>query len=67
MDKFELLSKLINLYDSYGVDKSLLINSSLEDILKGTKGHLAKLDKEKNRNYSIEDANIIKDIYFLFC
>ena len=67
MDKDKLLLHLINLYDSYGVDRTCLMTSSIDDISRGAKGYLAKLDKEKIKNYSDEDEEIIKDIFFFFC
>ncbi|MDQ2088192.1 hypothetical protein RBH29_17350 [Herbivorax sp. ANBcel31] len=67
MNKEQLLSQLTRLYDSYGVDKSEILEHTVEDIAKGAKGYLAKLDKEKCKEYSKEDRKVLKDIYFYFC
>lgn len=67
MNKDKLRLYLIHLYNSYGVDESSLLRSSVDDISKGAKGFLARLDKEKIKNYSEEDQEIIKDIFFFFC
>lgn len=67
MNKDKLLLHLINLYDSYGVDRTCLLNSSVDEVSKGAKGFLVKLDKEKIKNYRDEDSEIIKEIFFFFC
>lgn len=67
MNEKDLLMHLINLYNFYGVDESILNEISLDNIAKGVKGYLAILDKKKNKEYCNEDSLLIKDIYYLFC
>lgn len=67
IDDETLLLNLQNLYDTYGVDKSVLNEQCTTDIKKKTKGYLAILDKEKNKEYSKEDSVLIQEIYYLFC
>ena len=35
--------------------------------LRGMKGILANLDLNKQKSYTKEDAELIKDIYFMYC
>lgn len=67
MDKKDLIVHLYKLYDDYDVDKTLFNEKSIDNIVKGIKGYLAILDKEKKKEYSDEDIVLIKKIYYYFC
>ena len=38
-----------------------------EQIIRGMKGILANLDLNKQKSYTKEDAELIKDIYGMYC
>lgn len=67
MDKKDVIVHLYKLYDDYDVDKTILNEKSIDNIVKGIKGYLAILDKEKKKEYSDEDIVLIKKIYYYFC
>lgn len=66
MNKQQVAIELKRLYAKYHVDSSQLDNLSDVDIAKGTKGHLAYLQNNKNSDYSKEDSEIIKEIAYFF-
>ncbi|MCQ2504503.1 MAG: hypothetical protein MJ103_04660 [Saccharofermentans sp.] len=66
-DTEEILSGIDYLYGKYGVSKDFYLSLSDEARIKGMKGILADLDRNKTRNYSAEDVELIKDIYFVCC
>ena len=55
------------LYEKYGVERIFYSDMGTEQIIRGMKGILANLDLNKQKSYTKEDAELIKDIYFMYC
>lgn len=55
------------MYEKYGVDLACIIDLTDDQIIKGMKGVLARLDLNKKREYEQEDLFMIKKIYSIFC
>lgn len=55
------------LYERYGVDKAFYSAKEEDEIIKTMKGILAELDIKKQKPYTMEDIDLIKDIYRLYC
>ena len=67
MDKNLLLKELERLIKKY-IDDEEYCNLLIKKIsITNIKGILAMVDEKKNKNYTIEDLEIIKDIYYFFC
>lgn len=67
MTEKEILSAIDYLYRKYEVSNDFYILLSEENKIRAMKGILAELDKKKKAEYSKEDIELIKDIYFMCC
>mgnify|MGYP004446031517 CR=1 FL=1 len=67
MSEEKILKTIDELYEKYGVDRIFYSDMEVNEIMRGMKGILAELDLKKQKSYTKEDAEIIKDIYGLFC
>ncbi len=66
MDKNQLVKEMNRLYGKYGIDRTELQSFSEDQMARGAKGLLAKLDKEKKYEYQKEDIEVLKDIFYYF-
>lgn len=67
MEEIEIISKIYELYDKYGVDKKFLEALDDEKKIKGMKGVLAELDLNKIQEYDKQDLQLIQKIYSIYC
>ena len=63
----KILKTIDELYEKYGVDRTFYSDMEVNEIIRGMKGILAELDLKKQKSYTKEDAEKIKDIYGLCC
>ncbi len=66
MDKTRVVEEMHRLYAKYNVSTEMLENLS-EDRIRGIKGLLAELDFKKCCDYTDNDKEIIKEIFFYYC
>ena len=67
MSEDKIIKTIDELYEKYGVERIFYSDMETEPIIRGMKGILANLDLNKQKSYTEEDAELIKDIYFMYC
>lgn len=67
MSEDKIIKTIDELYEKYGVDRIFYSDMETEQIIRGMKGILANLDLNKQKSYTKEDVELIKDIYGLCC
>lgn len=67
MNEDRIIKTIDELYEKYGVERIFYSGMETEQIIRGMKGILANLDLNKQKSYTREDAELIKDIYGLCC
>ena len=67
MSEDKIIKIIDELYEKYGVERIFYSDMGTEQIIRGMKGILANLDLNKQKSYNKEDAELIKDIYFMYC
>lgn len=67
MDEQKLIYELNRLYEYYGVNIKFIQNIPEKQIAREVKGILANLENQKKCEYTMEDSEVIKDIYFYYC
>lgn len=67
MNEDRIIKIIDELYEKYGVERIFYSGMETEQIIRGMKGILANLDLNKQKSYTREDAELIKDIYGLCC
>ena len=67
MSEDKIIKIIDELYEKYGVERIFYSDMETEQIIRGMKGILANLDLNKQKSYTKEDAELIKDIYFMYC
>lgn len=67
MSEDKIIKTIDELYEKYGVESVFYSDMETEQIIRGMKGILANLDLNKQKSYTKEDEELIKDIYGLFC
>ncbi len=67
MCDFQVIEAIKKMYVEYGVDVDFVKNMTDEEIIKGMKGVLARLDINKKKEYSVEHRAFIKEVYARFC
>lgn len=67
MNEDRIIKTIDELYEKYGVERIFYSDMEKEQIIRGMKGILANLDRNKQKSYTREDAELIKDIYGLCC
>ena len=67
MSEDKIIKIIDELYEKYGVERIFYSDMGTEQIIRGMKGILANLDLNKQKSYTKEDAELIKDIYFMYC
>ena len=67
MSEDKIIKIIDELYEKYGVERIFYSDMGTEQIIRGMKGILANLDFNKQKSYTKEDAELIKDIYFMYC
>ena len=67
MREDKIIKIIDELYEKYGVERIFYSDMGTEQIIRGMKGILANLDLNKQKSYTKEDAELIKDIYFMYC
>ena len=67
MDKDQLISNLVYLVNKYIDDENTKIQLLKSTIDPKAKYVLGEIERHKNADYTKDDKEIIKDIYFYFC
>jgi len=67
MSEEKIITIIDELYEKYGVERTLYSDMEAKEIIRGMKGILAELDLKKQNPYTKEDVELIKDIYGLCC
>ena len=67
MSEDKIIKIIDELYEKYGVERIFYSDMGTEQIIRGMKGILANLDLNKQKSYTKEYAELIKDIYFMYC
>ena len=61
MSEDKIIKIIDELYEKYGVERIFYSDMGTEQIIRGN------LDLNKQKSYTKEDAELIKDIYFMYC
>lgn len=67
MSEDKIIRTIDELYEKYGVERIFYADMETEQIIRGMKGILANLDLNKQKSYTEEDVELIKDLYGLCC